>query len=431
MGQSLALDPTPPKLHCVLAGKSDTWITNAAPGCYTFEITSNNFQAYAKAEAANPPASRFYVLYRILATTWDLLSSNTPFRPETGTLTEGDFYHHRTAGSRTYHADGNSCCTSSNNPYLCCNDNSECTAAGAPFACCTGAGTGTCTLATDSTCGTPEVISWDGCSEADPADCPPTSRWDLRHAIGIGGSGCFSMGPAYTNRPEGTHEFVNFASQNVRDMMVADADRLMNGSECNPACVFAGIRIDEPHLGYSSVGLDFTDVLELPVASSPTEAQDYVNDYASLFAYVKAQRPNFKIFPSLPFFVQDREGDWERQLINAAKGMATERIGSLSYTRICTSYSGNTCIEGSRAAQIVPIEWDFTVDSLSTFARILYGENSPNIEVIIEPFRAGRGMTWLQELCADAGDACYFGVTDGCGSSCYSGNGIISGISNQ
>jgi len=77
-----------------------------------------------------------------------------------------------------------------------------------------------------------------------------------------------------------------------------------------------------------------------------------------------------------------------------------------------------------------------TVDSLSTFARILYVENSPNIEVIIEPFRSGRRMTWLQDLCAAAGDACYFGVTNGCGNpaggvGCYSSTGIINGIANQ
>lgn len=41
-GQSLALDPLPLKLHCVLAGKSDTWITNASPGCYSFEVAANN-----------------------------------------------------------------------------------------------------------------------------------------------------------------------------------------------------------------------------------------------------------------------------------------------------------------------------------------------------------------------------------------------------
>lgn len=434
--QSLALDPLPPKLHCRLAGKSNTWITNASPGCYSFELAANNLQAHPKAKAANPPASHFFVIYRILATSWTLLPSNTPFRPETGTLAEGDFLHHRSAGSRTYHADGNSCCTASDTPYLCCNDNTECTGAGAPQPCCTGPGTGTCTPARDSTCDAPDVVSWDGCSEADPADCPPGSRWDMRHTMGSGGPGCFQVGSPYTTRPEGEHQFFNFASTNLRGMMLADADRLMNGDECSPACIIDGIRIDIPFLGYSANGIDFTDVLELPVASSPTDAQNYINEYASFLAFIKAQRPAFKIFPSLPFFMQKREGAWERQLISAAHGMATERIGSLSYTRICTSFSGNTCNEGSRAELIQPFEWDFTLESLGAFARILYGENSPNIEVILEPFRAGRGMSWLQELCADAGDACYFGLHNACGlppdaQGCYSNDGILSGISTR
>lgn len=434
--QSLALPPTPPKFHCVLGGRSDTWITNASPGCYSFELAANNMQAYAKAKAANPPAGHFFVMYRILATTWNLLPSNTPFRPQTGTLTEADFYHHRTAGSRSYHANGNSCCKAANSPYLCCNDNTECTASGAPFACCTGGGTGTCTLAADSTCNTPEVVSWDACTAQNPADCPPTSRWDKRHTIGSGGPGCFTVGAPYDSRPVGEHAFVNFASQNVRNMVVADADRLLNGSECSPPCAIQGIRIDEPNIGYSADGLDFTQIKELQVAASPTDATHYINDFVGLLAYVKSQRPAFKIFPSMPYFFQTREGAWERQIIHAAQAMATERIGSASYTRVCTSYSGNTCNEGSRASQIFFDEWDMTVDSLSTFARILYGENSPNLEVIIEPFRAGRGMTWIQELCADAGDACYFGVTNGCGSpaggaGCYSASGIINGISIQ
>jgi hypothetical protein len=252
----------------------------------------------------------------------------------------------------------------------------------------------------------------------------------VRHIIGGGSSGCFSLG-GYNRRDEGEHEFVNFASQNVRDMMVADADRLMNGSECDPPCVFAGIRIDEPQLGYSAAGMDFTDILELPIAAAPTEAQNYINDIVSFFEYVKTQRPAFKIFPSLPFFFNDREGDWERQIIHATQGMATERLGNRSYTRICSSWVGDSCVEGSRASTILKDDWDVTLDSLSTFARILYGESSPNIEVIIEPFRAGRGMTWLQELCADAGDACYFGIRDGCGAGCYSQNGILSSISTQ
>lgn len=434
--QSLALPPTPPKLHCVLAGKSDTWITNASPGCYSFEVASNGLSSIAKAKAANPPASHFFVIYRIINMTWDTLPENTPFRPETGTLAEGDFLHHRSAGSRTYHSSGNLCCTASNTPYLCCNENVECTAAETPFPCCTGPGTGTCTLAKDSTCDTPEVIAWDGCAEADPADCPPSSRWDVRHTIGFGGPGCFAVGPAYQPRPEGEHEFLNFSSPNLRNMLVADADRLMNGDECSPPCQIDGIRIDEPQLGYSADGIDFTDVLELPVAASPTDAQAYVDTYADFFNHLKTQRPSFKIFPSLPYFLQDREGAWERQIISAAHGMATERIGSVSYTRVCKTFSGNVCIEGSRAAEITGAEWDHTLDSLSTFARILYGENNPNIEVILEPFRAGRGMTWLQELCADAGDACYFGVTDACGSApnsagCYSENGILAPISAQ
>ncbi|MDP3940528.1 MAG: hypothetical protein Q8R92_20630 [Deltaproteobacteria bacterium] len=435
-GQSLALSPTPPKLHCVLAGKSDTWITNASPGCYSFELTSNDLDSHAKAKAANPPASHFFVIYRVINVSWDTLPQNTPFRPETGTLAEGDFLHHRSAGSRSFHASGNLCCTKTDTPYPCCNDNSKCTGPDTPFPCCTGAKTGTCTLAKDSTCNTPEVLSWDGCTEANPADCPASSRWDMRHTIGSGGAGCFTVGLPYDLRAEGEHEFLNFASTNLRNMIVADADRLTNGDECSPACSIQGIRIDEPQLGYSAAGMDFTDVLELPVASSPTDAQNYVDTYADFIAHLKTQRPSFKVFPSLPFFLQDREGAWERQLISAAKAMATERVGSVSYSRICVAYSGNTCIEGSRAAKIQPGEWDHTLDSISTFARILYGENSPNIEVIIEPFRAGRGMTWLQELCADAGDACYFGLHDACGSApggngCYSKDGVLSGISVQ
>jgi len=429
--QSLALPPTPPKLHCVLAGRSDTWITNAASGCYSFELASNNMQAYAKAKAAHPPAGHFFVVYRILATNWNALPQNTPFRPQTGTLTEADFYHHRSAGSRTYHLAGNSCCKAANSPYLCCNDNTECTGSGAPFACCTGAGTGTCTLAVDSTCNTPEVISWDACTAQNPADCPSTSRWDKRHTIGGGDPGCFTVGAPYDRRAEGEHAFMNLASQNVRSMVVTDADRLMSGAECQPACAIQGIRIDEPNIGYSAAGLDFRDIKELQVATSSTDAQYYINDYVGLIAYAKAQRPTFKIFPSLPYYFQDREGGWERQIIHAAHAMATERLGGGSYTRICSSFSGNTCIEGSRASQITAGEWDGNLDSFSTFARILYGENSPNIEVIIEPFRAGRGMTWIQEMCADAGDACYFGVVAGCGTGCYSADGIISGISGQ
>ncbi len=429
--QSLAIPPLPPKYHCVLAGKSNTWITNASPGCYSFEIASNDFAAYAKAKAANPPTPHFFVIYRVLATTWTLLSQNTPFRPQTGTLTEADFYHHRSAGSRTYHASGNSCCQAANYPYFCCNDNSECTANGAPFACCTGAGTGTCTLAADSTCNTPEVVSWDGCTAPDPADCPATSRWDMRHATGSGGPGCYSAGSPYNLRAEGEHQFVNFTSPNVRAMVIADADRLTSGAECSPPCAIQGIRIDEPNIGYSFDGLDFTDVKELQIAASPTDAQHYINDFVGLFAYVKSQRPTFKIFPSMPNFANTREGGWERQIIHAAQGMATEQLGNASFTRICTSYSGNLCNEGSRASQIYLDEWDITLDGISSFARILYGENSPNIEVIIEPFRAGRGVVWLQELCGDAGDACYFGVTAGCGIGCYSPTGVINGIAGQ
>jgi hypothetical protein len=240
----------------------------------------------------------------------------------------------------------------------------------------------------------------------------------------------------FTVRPEGEHEFINFASQNVRNMMLTDADRLLNGQECEPPCVFAGIRIDVAHLGYATSGMDFTDVLELPVGASPTDAQDYVNEFVAFLTYVKTQRPTFKIFPSMAFFFQEREEEWERQIIHAAQGMATEKLGSNSYTRICSSYVGDSCIEGSRAGSISPAEWDATLDTLSSFTRILYGESNPNIEVILEPFRAGRGMTWLQELCAEAGDACYFGVHAGCGSplggsSCYSVNGILSTISNK
>lgn len=435
-GQSLALDPLPLKLHCVLGGKSDTWITNASPGCYSFEITANNLQAFPKLKAANPPASHFVVIYRVLAVSWDLLPENTPFRPATGTLAEGDFLHHRAAGSRTFHSDGNSCCTATDTPYLCCNENVECTGAEAPFPCCTGPGTGTCTLAKDSTCNTPEVVSWDGCTEADPANCAPASRWDMRHTIGSGGPGCFTVGSPYTNRAEGQHEFLNFASTNLRNMMLADIDRLTNGDECSPPCSFDGIRIDETQLGYSAAGLDFTDVLEFPVASSATDAQAYVDGYEAFFTFIKSQRPAFKIFPSVPNFMNTREGPWERQIVHAAQGMATERIGNASFSRICLAYAGNTCIEGSRAASITPFEWDATLDSLGDFAKILYGENSPNIEVILEPFRAGRGMTWLQELCGDAGDACYFGITDACGSAaggkgCYSNDGILNSISIQ
>lgn len=386
-GPDLSVPPTPLQLYCVTSHMPDaTYRNNAVPTCYAFESKQGevgNATVGPTAIRARPDynTGSLWFEYTLANMIWKDLPGNTlacghaattPYAVTSPcTITSAMKLHHITGGSQRN---------------------------------CNGCG----------------VVSWDA---GDP--------WTALHMIGSastcdpggGAVACVDVGGAYSGLAEDAFEFLDPNDADLRNMMVAHLNRL-KAFKCSDgsSCPFMGVRLDEPNIAYGPQGLDWDDVVEY---NSPSA---YVSSYAAMLRDV-GTRSGMLICPSLPGYYSNYTEAWERQLIRATGCMATEQLGNSSYTRVCdpagTDWTGvDACNEVARTP--LPSDYDDTLDSLSTFSRILHENTNPHLTFIGEPFRACRGAYWLQEMCAAAKARCFFDYDP-----CRSALGTLSGISNN